>query len=235
MKKKLSLVFCIISCMILMAGCSLSLTKTNKNFAESTLESEADSFIASWFEYDFADAVENYADQLDEGTVELYSKSGDFQKDYGKMEKKVKTTFTINSDSATVNETILTDSGKKMVFTVTFDEEGNISSWNIDKYESLSDIMGRAGLNTIMSMCIVFVMLIFIALIIAQFKHINNMQNKQVETVKDEPVPTPVVAEPVEEELMDDTELIAVIAAAIAAASETESTDGLVIRSIIRR
>ncbi len=235
MKKKLSLVFCIISCMILMAGCSVSLTKTNKNFTKSTLESEADSFIASWFEYDFADAVENYADQLDEDTVELYSKSGDFQKDYGEMEKKVKTTFTISADSATVNETISTASGKKMVFTVTFDEEGNISSWNVDKYESISQIMGRAGLNTVMSMCIVFIMLIFIALIIAQFKHIGNIQNKQVEAVKEEPTPAPVMAEPVEEELMDDTELVAVIAAAIAAASETESTDGLVIRSIIRR
>ena len=38
-----------------------------------------------------------------------------------------------------------------------------------------------------------------------------------------------------EENLVDDLELVAVITAAIAAASENESADGLVIRSIIRR
>ena len=70
---------------------------------------------------------------------------------------------------------------------------------------------------------------------IAQFKHIGNFQNgAKKEEVKAEPV---VEAAPVveEENLVDDLELVAVITAAIAAASETESADGLVIRSIIRR
>ena len=55
------------------------------------------------------------------------------------------------------------------------------------------------------------------------------------EEVKAEPVveTAPVAVE--EENLVDDLELVAVITAAIAAASETESADGLVIRSIIRR
>ena len=45
-----------------------------------------------------------------------------------------------------------------------------------------------------------------------------------------------VAAAPVvEENLTDDLELVAVITAAIAAASENESTDGLVVRSIVRR
>ena len=96
--------------------------------------------------------------------------------------------------------------------------------------------MSKAGLNTILSMAIVFAVLIFIALIIAQFKHIANFQNgAKKEEVKAEPdVETaPVAVE--EENLVDDLELVAVITAAIAAASETESADGLVIRSIIRR
>lgn len=44
-------------------------------------------------------------------------------------------------------------------------------------------------------------------------------------------------AAPVQEEenLVDDLELVAVITAAIAAASENESADGLVVRSIVRR
>lgn len=47
MKKKLCLIFCIVSCILMMAGCSLSLTKTNKNFNKKTLETNADSFVTS--------------------------------------------------------------------------------------------------------------------------------------------------------------------------------------------
>ena len=51
MKKKLSLILCILSCILMMAGCSL--TKTNENFDKKTLKTEAETFIASWFDYDF--------------------------------------------------------------------------------------------------------------------------------------------------------------------------------------
>ena len=48
--------------------------------------------------------------------------------------------------------------------------------------------------------------------------------------------PSPdAVADATEENLVDDLELVAVITAAVAAASETECADGLVIRSIVRR
>ena len=143
--------------------------------------------------------------------------------------------FTISSDSATVVETYTTSSGKKLIFSVTYDEKGQTSSWKVEEYKSLGDKMAKAGLNTVLSMAIVFAVLIFIAIIIAQFKHIGNFQNgAKKEEVKAEPV---VEAAPVveEENLVDDLELVAVITAAIAAASETESADGLVIRSIIRR
>ena len=97
--------------------------------------------------------------------------------------------------------------------------------------------MGRAGLNTVMSMGIVFLVLIFIAIIISQFKYIGNVQNKSKEAAPAvaEPQPAPVVIEEEEEDLTDDLELVAVITAAIAAASENECTDGLIIRSIIRK
>ena len=209
MKKKLCLIFCIVSCILMMAGCSLSLTKTNKNFNKKTLETNADSFVTSW-------------------SIQL-------KKKYGKQGTKVDTDFTISSDSATVVETYTTSSGKKLIFSVTYDEKGQTSSWKVEEYKSLGDKMAKAGLNTVLSMAIVFAVLIFIAIIIAQFKHIGNFQNgAKKEEVKAEPL---VEAAPVveEENLVDDLELVAVITAAIAAASETESADGLVIRSIIRR
>lgn len=238
MKKKLCLIFCIVSCILMMAGCSLSLTKTNKNFNKKTLETNADSFVTSWFSYDFESAVKSMKEQsteVDEDTVNQYKESIQLKKKYGKQGTKVDTDFTISSDSATVVETYTTSSGKKLIFSVTYDEKGQTSSWKVEEYKSLGDKMAKAGLNTVLSMAIVFAVLIFIAIIIAQFKHIGNFQNgAKKEEVKAEPV---VEAAPVieEENLVDDLELVAVITAAIAAASETESADGLVIRSIIRR
>ena len=238
MKKKLCLIFCIVSCILMMAGCSLSLTKTNKNFNKKTLETNADSFVTSWFSYDFESAVKSMKEQsteVDEDTVNQYKESIQLKKKYGKQGTKVDTDFTISSDSATVVETYTTSSGKKLIFSVTYDEKGQTSSWKVEEYKSLGDKMAKAGLNTVLSMAIVFAVLIFIAIIIAQFKHIGNFQNgAKKEEVKAEPV---VDAAPVveEENLVDDLELVAVITAAIAAASETESADGLVIRSIIRR
>ena len=238
MKKKLCLIFCIVSCILMMAGCSLSLTKTNKNFNKKTLETNADSFVTSWFSYDFESAVKSMKEQsteVDEDTVNQYKESIQLKKKYGKQVTKVDTDFTISSDSATVVETYTTSSGKKLIFSVTYDEKGQTSSWKVEEYKSLGDKMAKAGLNTVLSMAIVFAVLIFIAIIIAQFKHIGNFQNgAKKEEVKAEPV---VEAAPVveEENLVDDLELVAVITAAIAAASETESADGLVIRSIIRR
>lgn len=238
MKKKLCLIFCIVSCILMMAGCSLSLTKTNKNFNKKTLETNADSFVTSWFSYDFESAVKFMKEQsteVDEDTVNQYKESIQLKKKYGKQGNKVDTDFTISSDSATVVETYTTSSGKKLIFSVTYDEKGQTSSWKVEEYKSLGDKMAKAGLNTVLSMAIVFAVLIFIAIIIAQFKHIGNFQNgAKKEEVKAEPV---VEAAPVveEENLVDDLELVAVITAAIAAASETESADGLVIRSIIRR
>lgn len=238
MKKKLCLIFCIVSCILMMAGCSLSLTKTNKNFNKKTLETNADSFVTSWFSYDFESAVKSMKEQsteVDEDTVNQYKESIQLKKKYGKQGTKVDTDFTISSDSATVVETYTTSSGKKLIFSVTYDEKGQTSSWKVEEYKSLGDKMAKAGLNTVLSMAIVFAVLIFIAIIIAQFKHIGNFQNgAKKEEVKAEPVVevAPVVEE---ENLVDDLELVAVITAAIAAASETESADGLVIRSIIRR
>lgn len=243
MKKKLSMIFCIISCMLMMAGCSL--TKTNENFDKSKLSSQADKFIESWFKADFESTIETYKEQMDDNTIAVYKDYLKTQKRYKSVDKKLKTEYTISSDSATVTETVLCGNGEKAVITVTFGEDGNIQMddsgnyvFKVDEYKTLAQKMGKAGINTVMSMGIVFFVLIFIALCILQFKHISKLQNlgKKEEAA---PVEASVSAAQAvveeEENLVDDFELVAVITAAIAAASENESADGLVIRSIIRR
>lgn len=97
---------------------------------------------------------------------------------------------------------------------------------------STGEIMAKAGMNTVIGMGTVFAVLILISLIISSFSLISKLEAKQK---KEEPAPAeaPVVQQiAAKEELSDDTELVAVIAAAIAAYEGAASTDGFVVRSI---
>lgn len=103
---------------------------------------------------------------------------------------------------------------------------------------SLGKTMQEAALNTVMGLGIVFLVLLFLSFLISQFKHIAKLEEKMTkknapEAPKAAPAPAaPVAAAPAPvEETVDDGELIAVIAAAIAAAEGT-TTDGFVVRSI---
>ena len=225
MKKRIALLLCMISCLALLAGCSL--TKVNKNLNESDLTKNAETFVSQWFGYDFASTVKQYESQMTEDEVTSYKEYTKMQKKHGAFKKIEDTEYSAASDSASVKETVSTEKGSKLVFTVTYDEKGEISDWKVEEYKTIGETMGKAGLNTVMSMAIVFAVLIFISLIISCFKK-KKKEEKPAETV--------VAAAPVvEENLTDDLELVAVITAAIAAASENESTDGLVVRSIVRR
>lgn len=96
--------------------------------------------------------------------------------------------------------------------------------------------MKTAAGNTLMGMGTVFLVLIFISCIISLFgfipKLLGNRTKGKTESIT-ENTPVPVNTES-ENNLKDDSELIAVIAAAIAASEQT-STDSFVVRSIRRR
>lgn len=109
--------------------------------------------------------------------------------------------------------------------------------------EDLGEAMGRAGLNTLIGMGTVFIVLILISLIIEGFAVIPKLQKafagkKEDRNSRDEGQAVsqePAAAQVQEPEETDDLELVAVIAAAIAASEGAASTDGFVVRSIIRR
>lgn len=110
------------------------------------------------------------------------------------------------------------------------------------------NVFEQALLNTLMGMGTVFAVLIFISLLISLFVYIpsieralkNRVSNKEKKAAQaDRPAPKrPVLEEPAvdEEELIDDGELVAVITAAIMAASSgtAVSADKLIVRSIKR-
>lgn len=97
------------------------------------------------------------------------------------------------------------------------------------KLEAAGKNMGTAGLNTLLGMGIVFLMLILISGLIASFNLFNGSKKKKV---SEAPVAAPAVTEKADENLADDTELVAVIMAAICAYEGNTSTDGFVVRSI---
>lgn len=100
---------------------------------------------------------------------------------------------------------------------------------------SIWENLVRGLQNTVMGMGTVFVVLIFIACIISLLQFIPKLFSKPEKTVAPVVETTPAVA-PVEEveELVDDKELVAVITAAICAASNQTSADQLIVRSIKR-
>ena len=115
----------------------------------------------------------------------------------------------------------------------------NLESSALNPIQTMGDLMTNAALNTLIGMGTVFVVLILISAIIGAFGLIPKIQamfSKKEEpkaVVEKAPVQAPVVEEVVEE--TDDLELVAVIAAAIAASEGAVSTDGFVVRSIRRR
>lgn len=116
-------------------------------------------------------------------------------------------------------------------FTFIVDPEAGFTSMTIDVDYPLSVYMKGAAQNTIIGIATVFVMLLFLSFIISLFKFIPSGEKKK--TAPAAPAPAaPVAAAPAAEQTADDTELIAVIAAAIAAAEGQTSTDGFVVRSI---
>ena len=102
---------------------------------------------------------------------------------------------------------------------------------------SLGATMKQAGINTVIGISVVFLMLAFMSILIAQFKHVNKLtagrKNKKEDTASegiDNAVSKIVESE---ESAADDLELVAVITAAIAA-SEDAPADGFTVRSIRR-
>lgn len=118
-------------------------------------------------------------------------------------------------------------------------ENGDIASISTNVIFSFGENMKKAGLNTLLGMGTVFAVLILISFIISAFGFIPKIQakfskkNNEV-AVKPAAAVSPAPAAVPEEDLTDDLELVAVIAAAIAASEGASSTDGFVVRSIRR-
>ena len=152
--------------------------------------------------------------------------------------------FTITKSGKTLTtDLMLKFENREVVFQLVYNYHNmELTGVTINVVYSFSEKMSTAALNTVICMSIVFAVLICISLIINGFKIFPYLEAKKKEkeaAARAAQVETNVVTqieqrEEQEQEYVDDTELVAVIAAAIAAYEGT-STDGFVVRSIRRR
>ena len=158
--------------------------------------------------------------------------------DIGEVQDIVGKTLSFTKKEGTVTVTV---KGSKhdadVVFTMeSKDQNYAVTGITTNVEYSMKEKIQQAGMNTLLGMGTTFAVLILLALVIALFgKVVGGASNKKAASKPVQPAPAPVAAAPVAEEaeeLADDMELVAVIAAAIAAFEGAESTDGFVVRSI---
>ena len=179
--------------------------------------------------------IENYMNTGDDFTTSAMQSWQTSKDELGaKKESNGKTTVTLKDDQYTVTVPVKFEKANAN-FVYVFESTGTPVSMSVDVQYGLGKTLQRAGLNTLMGVGTVFVMLILLSLLISLFRFIPNPEAKKAAEAKaaKEAQAAVIAAAPVqaEENLADDGELGAVIAAAIAAAEGT-TTDGFVVRSI---
>lgn len=251
MKKKISLLGLVLILVFSLAGCGSS---SETSYDQETLESYVDAIVSA-FSSQTDEELDAFSDLSDFELDYLLMQSGlpiesdDFltmidaweaaEEECGTILSIGEYTMETDNDGATLIADIEGEL-KTGEIEFGFSEDGYLESLTVNADYGIGEILRKAGLNTILGMGTVFVVLIFISFIISLFKYIPALEAKFSKKEKAAPAeqtapkPAPVVIPVEEEAAADDGELVAVIAAAIAA-SEGTSTDGFVVRSIKRR
>ena len=246
MKKKISLLLCVLVMALSFVGCS---EEKVSDTTKTTLEESAEVFISSF-------------SQMADEDLESFKTVSEFQLDYIMMSNYLPVSgedflTIINSWQAAEAEcgeyvghgdyeVVVKNDGyevsteaeyknRNATILFVFDENMNVESMDVSAKFSMGEILTKAGLNTLLGMGTVFAVLIFLAFLISLMKYIPvvmDLFTKKQKNVASAFVDDDEEDEYVEEE--DDLELVAVITAAIAA-QEGASTDDFVVRSIKRR
>ena len=256
--KKLKLILCFMTALVLLAGCGGSTRKTLDPEVATALEQTTSNlvtqFLAALDEQQSADLSGQGGEYLEyvisnyfgvkangNGMVNAINSWNSSREDLGDF-------VSITGMNAAYD-----DSDKNII--VTLDVVGSKRTAKVeaiykdDLYKTLNSLttnidwtfgekMEKVGLNTLLGMGTVFIVLIIISLIISLFNFIPKIQaafSKGKEDAKIAAVDNTIAQIVEKEEQEDDLEIVAVITAAIAAASYGGSSDDFVVRSIVRR
>ncbi len=238
--KKLFAILGMITCMFGLCACGQEETKTLSALEQSLLQM-GEGTVIDMNTIVAQGEVEQYA-----GNPAVYAGLTGWQEaleeDIGSQKGTDGGTVELNEEElvATINVNVLgTDHNATMEIVFDYSSSmGSYQSITTNVIYSTGEIMLKAAMNTLIGMGTVFVVLILISLIISSFTLISKIEEKKKKKAAAKAVSNDVKSDPVvtqiakKEELSDDTELVAVIAAAIAAYEGSGSTDGFVVRSI---
>ena len=181
--------------------------------------------------------IQNYLDQDDDFVTAALTSWDNAKDELGAYVEVGDQTVTTDGNNVIINSDVTYENKTADVELIVNSKTNTSESMAFNINYTMAEKMEQAGLNTLMGLGIVFLMLIFLSFLISQFKHISKLTEKKdsKSAAPAAPAPAPAPAEEEqEEELADDGELVAVIAAAIAAYEGSTSTDGFVVRSIKR-
>lgn len=241
MKKKIILLITSITCMLALCSCGSTEEDNYAGYTSAQLQAACEEMSETLSTIDASEAATYYAyySAQEDGEVyaELMEQWAEVQPQIGEYMGNKSFEVTKAGKTVTATETVAYTEREIKVSYVINTTSQEVTAITAEIIYSTGEVMGKAGLNTVMAMSIVFAVLIIIALCIYAFRYIAVIQSKLEK--KDDPSNeasrhTPAAATTVTKTAADDGALIAVIAAAIAAETSC-STDDFVVRSIKRR
>lgn len=240
MKKKFRLLLCMILCIIAITGCG------KKEETPIISKEEAQEVAASVIEIVevIASGEVEYYPYLDVMSYEVQLKAVDSYnralEDMGVMGEVSSYKVDLAADETIVTAQVSgskKDAEIEIIIELTPPNGIVITSYAVNVEYTFGEKMTNAALNTLLGMFTVFSVLILLIALISSFNLIPKLtamfkKKDEKEASMDNTIAQIVEKEEAAEELVDDLELVAVIAAAIAASEGATSTDGFVVRSI---
>jgi len=246
--KRFFLLMSMIACLLFSAVCPGTMAYASSvaevAFTEMEYQAAAETYMQQITTFDDA-TIDSYiaSGQLDEVTTATLESWKEMKAEVGAFVEVIETEVTISDETVTVVVEAAFEEREGTFTLVSSLDMSVLDSATFAKTLTLGEIFEKAALNTLMGMGTVFTVLILIAFIISLFKYIPKFQEMFAKKKNVAPAAAPAapVVKPapvVEEELVDDSELVAVIMAAIYASMASEgkavSKDGLIVRSIRR-
>lgn len=239
MKKKLALILSLCFILLTLGACGTDPKDVDYNgVSYNDLKDYSDKIVNSLTACSSDDLDTMLSSgQLDETKSDLVQKWKETVADIGNYQDTGDFSIDKSGNTLTTDQ-ILHFDNRDVEFQVVINyNDMSVTGFSVEPVYSLGEKMEKAGLNTIISMCVVFAVLILISLIIYAFKIFPYLEKKKQEKSEPDVAKDPVVTQieqKEEQQLADDSELVAVIAAAIAASTGTSTSD-FVVRSINRR
>ena len=237
--KKLLLVLGMITCMFGLTACGGTVEEVETyGITEADAFAYADGLIETMDQIVAAGQVEQYeSDNVIYTALTNYEKALPDMGDYQSV-----TDHEIIYDDGILMNVSVQGSLRPAIVEIMLDEELALVNIATNVTYTFGEIMTKAALNTLMGMGTVFAVLILIIALISSFALIPKIQaafsgKKEEKKVTETKVVQQIVKneEVAYEDVTDDAELVAVIAAAIAAYEGSGSASGYVVRSLKRR